>query len=152
VRATAQVPCDDDHRSVKRACSNCKKAKVKCNLADAIPCARCKRLGLDCTPHVPNKKKRLSTEDSFDISPELSASSFADPMGLNLGPLVAQPQFGAHLGAGLKDDVTDPFGPVEDVCALFMQVPSLPVCARVPRECCCQRAHPAWYRATGLLR
>ena len=103
---------------------------MKCNLADAIPCARCKRLGLDCTPHVPNKKKRLSTEEAeqgFDLGPELGASCAltGDPLGLNLGPLVAQPHLGAQQQPfGLKDDsLADPFGPVEDVCALFMQVP-----------------------------
>lgn len=54
------IPCDNDAKTVKRACASCKRAKVKCDLDTQDPCARCRRLGLTCQAHVPNKKKRNS--------------------------------------------------------------------------------------------
>ena len=63
------VPCDGNLRAVKRACSACKRSKVKCDLDDLYPkpCSRCARLGSECTPHVPNKKsKKSSAKDEAD--------------------------------------------------------------------------------------
>ena len=57
---------------VAGACAACKRSKVKCDLDDRHPdpCSRCTRLGLCCTPHVPNKKTKKGVDRSGGDAPE----------------------------------------------------------------------------------
>mmetsp|Transcript_7661 Transcript_7661/g.21560 ORF Transcript_7661/g.21560 Transcript_7661/m.21560 type:complete len:204 (+) Transcript_7661:113-724(+) len=51
--------CDSDQPPVKTACTNCRRAKVKCLFEMGVTCTRCSRLGIECSPHIPGKRKRL---------------------------------------------------------------------------------------------
>ena len=82
---------------MKRACAACKRSKVKCDLDDKHPnpCTRCTRLGCECTPHVPNKKKKAGGDFSFGggaSSPEPSPDFLPaqlSPEQLNMLPMMA---------------------------------------------------------------
>ena len=61
-----KLECDGDTRTVKRACTNCKSSKVKCDMDAFTPCRRCARLCLECTPYLPNKRKKNVGGDNED--------------------------------------------------------------------------------------
>ncbi|EOD07827.1 hypothetical protein EMIHUDRAFT_249373 [Emiliania huxleyi CCMP1516] len=73
-----QIPCESDQPPVKTACTNCRRAKVKCIFESGVACTRCSRLNLECLPHVPTKRKRLCPAEraaaSGGQSPECASS------------------------------------------------------------------------------
>ena len=75
------LSCDEAVHPVKRACTNCSRSKVKCDLdAGNDPCSRCRRLGLVCVPleHTPShegrRKKRMSRSSDGDDDAQAEAT------------------------------------------------------------------------------
>ena len=60
-----QVDCDSDQPPVKTACINCRRAKVKCIFKEGEACARCARVNIACTPHMPIRKRKRGASATF---------------------------------------------------------------------------------------
>lgn len=75
-----QIDCENDQPPVKTACTNCRRAKVKCHFRAGVTCTRCCRLGVECSPHVPGKRKRLEpTERAAERTETVRVRSVRPP-------------------------------------------------------------------------
>lgn len=92
------MDCDSDQPPVKTACTNCRRAKVKCIFREGEACTRCARISISCSPHVPIRKRKRGPPGSYVSQDEDGALIIMEYDGSDhyLGPMA----YDAHTAGG----------------------------------------------------